>query len=70
MKSITIALLFLTGCSMQNSLKSSTNFKVNTVRKTNYGSIVTFDGKPGRYLLHSDTLKVNDIITMNFVSKL
>jgi len=70
MKSLTIALLFLTGCSVQNSLRSSTNFKVKTVHKTNDGSIVTFDGKHGRYLLYSDTLKVNDIITMNFVLKL
>jgi hypothetical protein len=74
---LTILILTLHSCSSSKNYYPtrakagySINYKVNSVKKTGGMSVVTFADHRGRYLLGSDTLKVNDIITMNFVSKL
>jgi hypothetical protein len=68
MKKLLIASLIFTGCSVTRpSIESLT---ITSTKKVDKGTVVTFQEKKGRFFLPSDTLKVNDVITMNYVHKL
>ncbi|MBK7885527.1 MAG: hypothetical protein IPJ81_18310 [Chitinophagaceae bacterium] len=73
MKKLTTTLLItLTVTAMSCSASKSSitkSYTVTNVEKNDDQSIVRIKGLPGRYILNSDTLKVNDKITITWINR-
>lgn len=72
MKNLLLAIaVLIMSCTSSKPVASSAlvTYKVRSVEKLKDGSVVTLEGVKGQFVVHTDTLKVNDDIEVSWISR-
>lgn len=71
MRKLFLLSVLFCSCKIHKPVASSglITYKVLSVEKLRSGSVVTLQGVKGQFIVPSDTLKVNDAITVSWLHK-